>query len=200
MDKSEGTDFISKTFSSFTDTVARWYHKQQKGMTVSQLKRTREEKIAALGHKVAELLKENKLTAKALENEYLSIVQIDEAIAQTEADIKKLSSEKEVKEVEAAKPKRGRKKADVDKADKEVEAKPARGRRKAADKEGEPAKKTAGRKPAAAKKPAAKTATKPVTERKRRAKKIESKPLEIPMAERQPVESDKLPAHFEENN
>jgi hypothetical protein len=171
MDKSEGTDFISKTFGSVSEKVARWYHKGRKQMSLSQLKRARTEKLTVLGTKVAELLKDDKLSPKAVENEYLSVIRIDEEIAAAEKELsiiesgqkeeKKNNIKAEAKKTPTGKP-RGRRPGTKTVAEPKTSAAKAKGA------------KTRGRRPG--------------------TKKTGTKPLELPVSEHITTPPEKLPA------
>ncbi len=93
MDKSEGTDFISKTFSSLTDTVAKWYHTGHKKISLSSMKNAYREKLAVLGNKVFQLLDEGKTVTKdALQEEYKSVAQMYAQIAKAEEELKTIQA------------------------------------------------------------------------------------------------------------
>ena len=91
MNKSEGTDFISKTFSSLSDTIARFYHAGQKRVSISSLKRSKNEKLAALGNKVYMAMRTGKkFNLEDLKNDYASLVELEEAIERGEAELEML--------------------------------------------------------------------------------------------------------------
>jgi hypothetical protein len=104
MDKSEGTDVVSKFLGSVSDWASKVYLKGQNSLSKLSLQRTRSEKIIELGAKLFKLLDSSApVSAELFREEYDAIIRID-----------KLLSEQNIKEAQTAKPKgkaRGRKKA-----------------------------------------------------------------------------------------
>lgn len=99
MDKSEGTDFISKTFSSISEKVAKLYHKGQKTVSLSSLKRSRNEKLMLLGEKVFYILSQNdSISKESLNSELKSIQKLDEDIKNAEEELEVL--DKQVKDMD----------------------------------------------------------------------------------------------------
>jgi hypothetical protein len=78
MDKSEGTDVISKFFGSISDGLSKLYLKGQQRLTRASLKRMRSEKIVELGTKLFKLLDTSSpVSAVLFKEEYEAIVRID---------------------------------------------------------------------------------------------------------------------------
>jgi hypothetical protein len=78
MDKSEGTDVISKFFGSISDGLSKLYLKGQQRLTYASLKRMRSEKIVELGSKLFKLLAAaSPVSADLFKEEYEAIVRID---------------------------------------------------------------------------------------------------------------------------
>lgn len=194
MDKSEGTDFFSKLLSPVTDKVSKWYHTSQKKVSLSSLKRARNEKITALGNKALELMKQNKMINESdLEYELEAIKQVDEAIAMAQAEletIKKAGTEEKQQD------KKEQKKAKKTKNDavegEEAEALAAVvsniGAKKATTKKSAAKKNIAtGAKKATVKKS---TAKKTSTKKPVAKKTSENKPEEIKLLEAKPAEGE----------
>ena len=94
MDKSEGTDFISKTFSSLTDKVAKLYRAGHQKVSLTSMKNAYEEKLAVLGSKVFQLLKEGKTVTKVLvKAEYESVIRMESDIKDAEKKYNAMKSE-----------------------------------------------------------------------------------------------------------
>jgi hypothetical protein len=78
MDKSEGTDVISKFFGSISDGLSKLYLKGQQRFIRASLKRMRAEKIVELGSKLFKLLDaDSSVSANLFKEEYDAIVRID---------------------------------------------------------------------------------------------------------------------------
>ena len=119
MDKSEGTDFFSKTFSSLTDTVIKWYRAGHKKVSLSSMKSARREKLAVLGNKVFLLLSNEKpVTKDLLKEEYKSIVRIDAQIAKAEEDLRTIQNAVNTKSAKTVKSSRRHPKSQAANADK----------------------------------------------------------------------------------
>ncbi len=100
MDKSEGTNFFSKMFSSATDNVAKWYQMYKQKMSLAQIKRARSEKLNILGNKVFKAMAAgDRLDAKNFAEEYDAVVRIDKQIQNlsTEIDLIEKSAEQQLK-------------------------------------------------------------------------------------------------------
>lgn len=94
MDKSEGRSFFNKTLSTVSDKVAKWYHTGNVKLSISSLKRARSEKVQILGNKVFELISQGKsVTGDKIQEEYASIVELDEQIKLANADLKRIQAE-----------------------------------------------------------------------------------------------------------
>ncbi|MDR2401352.1 MAG: hypothetical protein LBD73_06850 [Deferribacteraceae bacterium] len=82
MDKSEGSDVISKFFGSISDGVSKLYLKGQNSLAKLSLQRTRSEKITELGAKLFKLLDSSlPVSAELFKEEYDAIVRIDKELA-----------------------------------------------------------------------------------------------------------------------
>ncbi|MDR0454048.1 MAG: hypothetical protein LBH05_04465 [Deferribacteraceae bacterium] len=94
MDKSEGTDFISKTFSSLTNRVAKLYHAGHKKVSLTSMKNAHQEKLVVLGNKVFQMLKDGKpVTKELLKTEYDSITRMNADIAKAEKELKVMTED-----------------------------------------------------------------------------------------------------------
>jgi hypothetical protein len=82
MDKSEGTDVISKFFGSISDGLSKLYLKGQQRFIRASLRRMRSEKIVELGTKLFKLLDTSSpVSANLFKEEYEAIVRIDSELA-----------------------------------------------------------------------------------------------------------------------
>ena len=94
MDKSEGKDFFSKTFSSLTDKVAKLYGTGRKKVSLLSMNNAYAEKLAALGSKAFQLLNEGKsVTKETVKAEYLSLTKMKREIAKAEEEYQAMKTE-----------------------------------------------------------------------------------------------------------
>jgi hypothetical protein len=105
MDKSEGTDVVSKFIGSISEKLSGLYIKGQNRLSRLSLQRMRAEKITELGDKLFKLLSSSSaVSAELFKEEYAAIVRIDNDLAEQKAK----APSKPEKSAEA--PKTGRRK------------------------------------------------------------------------------------------
>ncbi|MDR2883631.1 MAG: hypothetical protein LBV09_00805 [Deferribacteraceae bacterium] len=171
MDKSEGTDFFSRTFSSLSERLARLYYTGHKKVSISSLKRVKHEKLAVLGNKVFTLMQSGKkLNAEELTAEYAAIMEVNDLIVNAEGDLADLNGngtpEPEIEMVVAE---------EVVVEKKKPAAKKAAPKKEVAKKE-------------APKKAAAKSTAKKDEKPKRKYTRKEAAPVSAPVVEEAPAE------------
>jgi hypothetical protein len=106
MDKSEGTDVVSKFIGSISEKLSGLYIKGQNRLSRLSLQRMRAEKITELGDKLFKLLNSSSaVSAELFNEEYTAIIRIDNDLAEQ----KTKAPSKPEKSAETA-PKTGRRK------------------------------------------------------------------------------------------
>jgi hypothetical protein len=120
MDKSEGTDVVSKFIGSISEKLSGLYIKGQNRLSRLSLQRMRAEKITELGDKIFKLLSSSSaVSAELFKEEYAAIVRIDNDLAE----------QKTKPEKPATKTGRGKRNAEIAPAS-EPQAKTRRGKGK----------------------------------------------------------------------
>jgi hypothetical protein len=95
VDKSEGTDFFSKMMDSVGEKLSKWYYTSQKRVTLSALKKMRNEKVKELGVKVLQLLKtKTHIYSGELNSELSALARIEEEIENINAELQGIVSKK----------------------------------------------------------------------------------------------------------